>query len=380
MMIKNKRILLIANTSRFFVHFMLPLIDTLRSEGNIVDVIGSGDSADLEAKCDHFYNVNMTRFPLSGTNISAYREVKKIIKSNNYDLIHAHTPVGGLLPRYYKYFNRKKVPPIIYTAHGFHFFKGSSLASWTILYPIEKVMARVTDALILINHEDYQLSLEKKLKAKNIYYIPGVGVEISQFSNLSDELNREEICSKFNLDPNKRYISFIGELNKNKNQSLLIHMMSYLKDQVPNVQLLLVGDGIETESYKKLVTDLNLNEYVKFLGYVKEKEEIVFINEIALSSSFREGLPINLVENMAAGKPIVATDCRGNRELVINDKNGFLIDFDPKVFSDRVSQLLLDSDLYAKFSSESLLLAEKYDVDIINKQYIDVYESVLYEK
>lgn len=111
----------------------------------------------LELRQVKVYDIDIKRFPLSIRNIKAYIRIKKIFSANSYKLAHVQSPIGGVLGRLagikYRKTNNLKV---IYTAHGFHFYVGASIFNWILYYPIEKIMANVTDILITINNEDFR--------------------------------------------------------------------------------------------------------------------------------------------------------------------------------------------------------------------------------
>ena len=140
---------------------------------------------DLNVK---YYQIDFDRNVLSTKNIQAYKQVKQLIKENKYNIIHIHSPIGGVCGRLVAKKERKNGTKVIYTAHGFHFFKGAPAKNWLIYYPVEKWLSKYTDCLITINEEDYNLA-KKKFKAKNVEYVPGIGVDENKFNF---EMSREE--------------------------------------------------------------------------------------------------------------------------------------------------------------------------------------------
>jgi glycosyltransferase EpsD len=126
-----------------------------RERGWQVDYVSAGE--ETVEDCDNQYTIPMTRTPFTPQNLRAYKALKTILL-NDYDLIHCHTPMGGCLTRLAA---RKDRAKIIYTAHGFHFYKGAPLLNWIVYYPIEKYLVKYTDCLITINQEDYSLANQK---------------------------------------------------------------------------------------------------------------------------------------------------------------------------------------------------------------------------
>lgn len=105
---------------------------------------------------------DFVRSPYSLKNIKAYQQLKKVMRDNSFLMVHCHTPMGSALARIAA--NSTQVPYVIYTAHGFHFYKGAPWRNWLFFYPIEKRLASYTDVLITINQEDYNQAKSFKLR------------------------------------------------------------------------------------------------------------------------------------------------------------------------------------------------------------------------
>lgn len=259
---------------------------------------------------------------MSPKNFLAYRELKKIVKQNDYDIIHSHTPTGGVIARLVTITNRKNRPRVIYTTHGFHFYKGSSLLSWLMFYPIEKLLSYFTDDLVTINKEDYGVA-KNKMHAKRTHYIPGVGVDLKKFSPVSLR-QKEKIRKKNHYSTKDILLICVGELNKNKNQSVIIKALPHIKN--PNLKLLLVGTGENQSNLETLAYDLGVSDRVEFLGYRYDVDELYQMSDIAVSSSIREGLGLGIVEAMACGLPVLCSVNRGHSEIIIDAQNGKFFD------------------------------------------------------
>ena len=316
------RVLFVATVQSHIAQFHLKAIELFRQKGYEVHVAARDNLAEkngLQLKnVDQVFDIPFQRSPFSPKNLSAYRQLKEVIQKGDYEIIHCNTPVGGILTRLAA---RKAKGEVIYTAHGFHFYKGAPLKNWLIYYPMEKIMARFTDKLITITEEDYHIAVDK-FKCP-VYRIHGVGINTEKYGIFSEQECRE-IRKKNNLD-NKIVILCTGELNKNKNQRILIAAMSMVIRVEPNVILLLAGNGPEKERLNQMIFDLGLSEYVKLIGYHTDLQKYVRMCNIVVSASFREGLPLNIVEGMYCKKPIIAADNRGHRELIAEEENGYLI-------------------------------------------------------
>lgn len=181
---KEKKVLFVATVVKTHINvFHLPYLKMLKEMGYKTYVAAKNDFVNepcVIPYCDNYIDIPFERNPLNKNNISAYRMLKKVIDKENFDIIHCHTPVGGALTRIAARKSRKKGTKVIYTAHGFHFYKGAPLKNWLMYYPAERFCSYFTDALITINKEDYALA-QRKMKAQKIYYIPGVGIDLNKF-------------------------------------------------------------------------------------------------------------------------------------------------------------------------------------------------------
>lgn len=307
-----KKVLFVATVTGHIKAFHIPYLKWFKEQGYEVHVASNGNEK-IEY-CDKHFNIPFERFPFKSNNIKAYKELKKIIDDNNYQIIHCHTPVGGVLTRLAARKARKNGTRVIYTAHGFHFYKGAPLLNWIIYYPIEKLCARWTDCLITINEEDYDLA-KTKFRAKRVEIINGIGVDKNKFDFIMSDGEKEKIRKKLNLKKDDFVLIQVGELNKNKNQIMIIEAIRRIIKTNKNVKLLLVGKGILKDYYLEKIKEYNLEKNVFLLGYRKDIPKLLKISDCLISTSKREGLPVNLIEAAMSGLPIIATDCRGNRDV-----------------------------------------------------------------
>lgn len=324
--------------------------------------------------CDNFIDIPFERNPLHFNNIKSYFELKKIIDVQKFDLIHCHTPVGGVVTRLAARKKRKEhITKVIYTAHGFHFFNGAPIKNWCFYYPVEKMLSMYTDTLITINKEDFEIA-KNKFYSKDIQLVPGVGIDMDKFKK--DSIQRNIINNKNkDKDKDKEFIlTCIGELNKNKNQEFLIRVVQSLVNEMPNVKLLLVGEGSERDNLELLCRRLQIEDNVYFLGYRKDIPEILRNTDLLFSVSKREGLPVNVMEAMASGKPIIASNCRGNKDLVENNVNGFLINnYNVDDCVEKTIEILTNNELFNKFSNNSRDIIKSFNRETINSKMKDIY-------
>lgn len=371
------KILYVTTISNTINAFLIPHIKMLINQGHQVDIacniLKEIDSEIINLGCK-IYNVEFQRSPLRMDNVRAYKKIKKIIEVGKYDIVHTHTPVASACARLAcRKLNNVKV---LYTAHGFHFYKGAPIKNWLIFYPIEKWLSKFTDYIITINDEDYNFAKEK-FKAKHVTMVNGVGIDFTRFKPQSLE-KKMQLRKEYGYTEEDFILIFVGELNQNKHQDLLINVVFNLKDKIPNIKLLLVGKGSKLEEYRQLVSKLGLEEYIEFMGYRNDVPNLMLISDVAVSSSKREGLPVNVMEAMATGLPLVVTNCRGNRDLVKDGYNGYLIEIDNiNEFAGKVEKLYFSEYIRNNFGQASLTMIEKFNIKNVLSKMNKIYSEVI---
>jgi glycosyltransferase EpsD len=155
-----------------------------------------------------------------------------------------------------------------------------------------------------------------------------------------------------------------------------------VKGQVPNVKLLLAGEGPLLRECKELAAQLGVEKMIDFLGYRKDIDSLLKMCDCAVGSSIREGLPVNIMEAMACGLPVVATDNRGHRELVRDQKNGWVIeDQNALEFASRFVSLAKNRDLSVELglNSRNIILAT-YGIQQVLGEKVSIYLNYMNEK
>ncbi len=372
---KVKKVLFVAKVLKKHINvFHKPYLKLFKEYGYQVYVCAKNDYSedediDLEF-IDYYYDVDIRRNPISFKNYTVYKTLKEIIKANHFDIIHCHTPIGAALGRLAARNARKNGTKVFYTAHGFHFFKGASIYHWMIYYPIEWFLSKYTDVLITLNDEDYNRALKFKLNPTlKVYKINGVGIDLNRFQFISKG-DKIKLREKYNFSKDDYILIYVAELSSRKNQQFIIKSAHKLKDKLPHLKILLIGEGIYYTKYKNLIAEYGLEEVVLLLGFRKDIPQLMNISDIAISSSKHEGLPVHLMEAMASGLPFVASDCRGNRDLADSYKYGHVYK-DEEGFGEYIKLLSkknvhLDSDLHKNN-------VNKYSVIDIEKEMKMIY-------
>ena len=344
------RVLVLASVASMIDQFNMPNIMLLKKMGYEVDVACNfeegntcSDEKIRELKDSlkeigvEFYQIDFSRKITNiRKNVRAFLQVNNILKKNSYVFIHCHSPIGGLVGRIAGKLNRTKV---IYTAHGFHFCKGSPLKNWLIYYPVEWICSWMTDTLLVINREDYQIA-KKKFHAKETIYIPGVGIDIDKINSV--QINREEKRKELGLKTDDIVLLSVGELNQNKNHEIVIRALKELNNS--HIKYVVCGQGLLKKYLEKLARELGVQNQLFLIGFRTDVIEIYKCADIFVFPSKREGLSVALMEAMACGLPCVVSSIRGNVDL-IDKYGGTLFNVDSVQSCRNAIKKILKSDL-----------------------------------
>lgn len=352
-------------TMRFFDAFIRSLLD----KGHVVDIATNEKEEKVppcyrEWGCE-IHQINTSRSPLSKGNLEAIKQINQIVEENKYDIVHCHTPIAAMCTRIACRKVRKIGTKVLYTAHGFHFYKGAPFKNWLLYYPVEKFCAHFTDVLITMNNEDYALAL-KKLKAKKVVYVPGVGIDLSRYSKTARDkkVKRQEI----GVPDEATLLLSVGELNENKNHETVMRAVA----EIENLYYIIAGEGILHNRLQALADDLGIADRVKLLGYRDDIGALCETADIYVMPSFREGLSVALMEAMATGLPCIASKIRGNVDLI--DENGGAL-FDPHNSNDckaAITKMMASTEKYGEYNRKKI---EKFSLLAVNSEMNKIYEE-----
>lgn len=318
------------------------------------------------------HHIDFIRNPFQPVNFKAYIQLMKLLKQEKYDVIHCNSPIGGVLGRICG--RQAKVPKIIYTAHGFHFYKGAPLINRIIYKNVEKYLARKTNILITITKEDYHNALEfKKInKELDIFYIPGVGIDREKI--IQEASMREELCNQLNISTESFLILSAGELNRNKNQKVVIEAIANIKEN-QQIHYIVCGVGPLEKELKQLAIDRGVSENVHFLGYREDIIKLMKSSDLFVMPSYREGLSRAIMEAMASGLPVMASKIRGNVDL-ISEQGGRLFEpSDINKVSEGIIEIYNNPNLRNEMGQHNLKLSRSYDIEKIVYSLSNVYDK-----
>lgn len=369
----NKKIMMIATTDNMIWQFMLPHIKFLQEQGNVVECVCSKTGFWFdELKEKHnlvVHEIDFGRNPLKLKNLKAYKQLKKLQEEQCYDLIYSQQPVGGMMGRL---IGKKFKVPVVYTAHGFHFFKGCPFVNKVIYKTVEKWLSKYTDTLITINEEDYQNAM--KMKAKNVYKINGIGIDTNKIK--VEDFDKLAFKKELGLNENDKVVLTVSEINENKNYITMLQTIKLLVEKDENIKFVSCGTGVWREKISNYAKELGIEKNVVFLGYRKDIAKIMQISDIFFHASFREGLTLSVMEAMSFGLPCVVSNVRGNRDLIVDTKGGYVVEpTDSQKFAVKIEYLLNNTEDYRLMGEFNKEESKKYTIENVIKQLAEIYKS-----
>lgn len=375
-----KKVLFTATVVKTHImEFHIPYLQMFKQMGWETAVAARNDyenPADCQIPyCDTYFDVRFERLPWKSANFAAYRTLKKIIEEGEYDIIHCHTPVGAMITRLAAIGARKRGTKVIYTAHGFHFFKGAPLINWLAYYPAEWLLAPLTDVLVTINQEDYALA-RKRLHAKRIEYVPGVGIDTGRFHGHGG--NRAQKRRELGLAEDDFLILTVAEMTRNKNHAAVIKAMALLKDcrEYEKMRYLICGRGERKAQLQALAAKLGVADHILFLGYRHDVPELCRCSDLFAFMSFREGLPVALMEAMSSGLPAVCTRIRGNTDLIDDGVEGIFVENDPRAVADAFLTLYRNPEQRLRLGAAAAEKVSRFDTRNVHQRMKEIYLSV----
>jgi glycosyltransferase involved in cell wall biosynthesis len=326
-----------------------PLIYALREAGAEVHVACTpGDELDrLAVDGVPVRPVRIARKILSPRHPVSLVRLARLIRRERYDFVHVHTPIAAVLGRVAARLSGAR-PVVLYTAHGFYFH--DRMRPWLrrMLIWLERLFGRLwTDFLFTVSPEDHATALHERLiDMGRTHCLNSLGIDLERF-----DLSSPQSLSRFDLaiseaDP---VVACIGRLVREKGVIDLLEAVALVRECVPGVRLLVIGDTLASDrgrGIQKEIRDLiaahGIEKNAVFLGFREDVPSLLRLVDVFALPSYREGMPLTILEAMAAGKPVVATNIRGCREEVVNGSTGILVaPQDPHSLSEAILSLLV---------------------------------------
>lgn len=387
----NKKALLVTTVSGFVPQFEMNNVHILQSMGFEVHYAANyhnpsygDDNHRLDGTGIVRHQIDFVRSPFRSDNLTAYRQLKQLMQDCQFQLIHCHTPMGGVLTRLAAH--STKTGPVIYTAHGFHFYNGAPLKNWLFYYPVEKFLSRYTAQQICINHEDYKRASEK-FHSGYTDYIPGAGIDLNRIRQ-TESVDPVQKKRQLKLPLNRIILLSSGELIKRKNHETVLQALAKLKDFRDDFQYVICGHGELNDYLHRLAEDLNIADHVTFLGYRTDILEICRACDLFIFPSFQEGLPMALLEAMASGLPVLCSNIRGNNDLMepLNSEDtlipcagGTMVRKadDADAYCQALLRLLSEPEKLRQMGGINRTRAESFSSELVSEKMRGIYERLL---
>lgn len=356
--------------------FLIPHIEYLQNLGYSVEV-----ASNFDGMIDQDYNlikntgalmhqIDFTRSAKSiPSHIKSYKQISALINSENYNKIFVHTPIAAFLTRKAAH---KSSAEVTYFAHGLQFYNGASKLSWLIFGTMEKLALKWTYNVVTINQEDHDYFMRVKPDRVNLYKIPGIGLSESFMRKL--EQKQDSLDQSFGIQADDLLVLSIGELNENKNHILAIKAMKNLIEKNKKVKYIILGTGDRLNEYQEFIAENNLENNIFFGGYQSNVVPFLERTDLFLSCSYREGLPVSVLEAMATKKPVLLSNIRGHVDLIKNDK--FIYDIktiNPEGLANHIENLISDKHELEEEGIRNYNMSSKYQLDNVFVALNNVY-------
>lgn len=402
-----KRVLFVTTISGFLPQFEKNDVKLLKQMGcqihyasNFTNPIYAFDKTELEQNGVALHQIDIEKSPAKiNKNIKAIKQLIKIIDENDIDIVHCHNPMGGVAARIAARAGKRK-PKVIYTAHGFHFYKGAPIMNWLLFYTAERFLARYTDIIVTINREDYIRAKKFRLKKNGeVYLIHSVGVDKEKFAP-RPEL-RETKRAELGIPADAFHIVTAAELNENKNQKVVIeavaaivnkyetsagndnkHNANYAgkSNRTYNIYYTICGKGPNEDNLRELIKSKGLEDQVQLLGYRTDMDEILQTADVFAFPSIREGLGVAAIEALMCNVPLIAADNRGTREYASDGNNGIVCRYDAVDEFEEAIELLYGNTAYRRRMADRCRESvKKFTIEEVEKTMTKVYTRALGE-
>lgn len=378
-----KRALVLASVASMIEQFNMPNIRLLQEMGYKVHVacnfeVGNNISdhrirsfqKELGEMHVHYHQIPIPRNlkDIDGI-VRSYRNLCHLMYAYKFDLVHCQSPIGGVVARLACRKERRKGTRVIYTAHGFHFYKGAPLMNWLLYYPVERWMVHYTDILLTINKEDEVRA--KGFAGEKVRYIPGVGIDARGIGRQAPD---EDVRRRLEIPNDAVLLVSVGELNANKNHEIVLRALSNLK--MDNLYYIICGQGALDSHLHGLCRELGIEGQVRMPGFLEDVISVLKASDIYVFPSKREGLSVALMEAMAAGLPVVCSQIRGNTDLIQEGHNGYLVgSMEQARYEEAIRRLYQDEALRQGMGRKNLERIKAYDIAHVNECMREIYKE-----
>lgn len=378
---RQAKVLHVATIDSSLKFLLLPQIKYLISKGFDVSMVASAGqwSRKLRETGLKVDNIFISRKINPFTDFSSLVKLSRYIRKNRFDIVHTHTSKAGFIGRLAAKITG--VPIILHTIHGFPFDEGMNPIKKYFYVFLEKVASCFTDQLLSQNSEDVQLALKYRICVPNQITRIGNGIDINRFK--PDSVGEGTLSSfRKSLGVSDHLVLMIAELIPRKGCFDFLKAMQKVLDAFPNVKGVLVGDGPLKSKLEKFKSRLGISESIILPCFQENVLGFLALADVYVLPSYREGLPRSIIEAMAMGKPVVATNIRGCREAVEDGRTGILVPVrDAQALAEAIIYLLQNEERAQEMGRAGRKRAEElFDERKVFQRVEAEYRQLLTEK
>lgn len=386
---RGKKVLFVSHQADF-QKFNTPLIEMLARAGALVDYASDG-AEKIRGSIRRDIKIAFARQPWRLVrHFQAFRQVRKLLENEHYDMIHTHTATASAIVRLANRWVRKRGGynprhiPLIYTAHHFQFSKTSAWTNW-IWLPIESLLGNFyTDILVTISNGDFATARRWMKRARNVQ-ISGVGVDTAKFRPSMSQAKRTEFRQQFfGASTDDFVIGYVAEMINRKNHEFLLQAFKQASASNPHLKLMLVGKGKNLVKVRQFIKRYHLGGKIKIITEkLPNIAQFYESLELEVSASRREGLGMHLLEALAVGTPVLASQIDGHDKFLRQDQMYKLGDTaDLAASIDKIYNVWYnrgkpgrEGDFYP--AKRKSLMPDKYDVEVSLEEMQKVYGTCL---
>lgn len=378
------RVLLVATrlTIGGELNVILDIASYLNSHPNFEVHLAAGPVPPQEVDLTYLANergIPFVKIPSMVTYISPWRifrsstELYTHIRQGKYDVVHTNNAIAGVAGRLAAVLAR--VPVIIHHVHGWGLQNDMSKLTRMFYVASERFCASFSSRLIAVSKPNIEKGIANRICKEDKFALIYNGINLEHFQQ---QVDKQAVCMELGLDPECKIVGMIGRLDKQKNPLDFIRAAAIVLKNYPKVQFVIAGDGVLRPGCESLIKELNLAGKFFLLGYRNDINHIYPILALTALSSLWEGLPVVFQESMIAGKPIVANDVDGARDVIVDGKTGYLVTpHQPQEMADRILNLLNDENLCDQMGATAKRHAQRYSSENMIKQVVSLYIELL---
>ena len=375
------KLLIITTIQRTLRDFLLPYGDHFRSLGWQVDAMANvrDPYPVAEEHFDHFYAVDWGRNPLDPRNFGRTpRFIRELVEREKYDIVHVHTPVAAFVTRFaLRKLRAAGTVKVVYTAHGFHFFKGNSPLKNFVFLNLEKLAGRWTDHLIVMNREDFSAAQTHRIvPPEHLTLMPGIGVDLSKYSAAS--VTAEQIAAvrrELGLAPEDKYILMVAEFIPRKRHQDAIEALALTAEQ--QLHLVFAGSGPTMDEMRKLTASKRVQSRCHFAGHRNDIPVLLKGASAMLLPSQQEGLPRSIMEAMVMGIPVIGTNIRGTQDLLENGCGILYPVGDTRSLASIFAQASSGDPSFDSCAQQAMTHVKKYDLSAVLHMHEKLYLEIM---